>query len=79
MPEKKYKTIFMDNMMPVMGGEEATRKIRKDSLNKDTNIIFVSANVQPVVIDTCLKCGGNGFLPKPITRNAIILALGEIK
>jgi len=76
---KKYKTIFMDNMMPVMGGEEATRKIRNDvlSLNKDTPIIFVSANVQPLVIDRCLKCGGNGFLPKPITRNAIILALGD--
>ena len=75
--DKKYKTIFMDNMMPVMGGEEATRKIRNNasSLNKDTPIIFVSANVQS--LDRCLKCGGNGFLPKPITRNAIILALGD--
>ena len=73
--KKKYKTIFMDNMMPVMGGEEATREIRKGSLNKETPIIFISANVQPNVIDRCLKCGGNGFLPKPITRNAIILAL----
>ena len=71
----KYRVVFMDNMMPVMGGEEATVEIRKNSLNKETPIIFVSANVQPVVIDRCLKCGGNGFLSKPITKNAIVLAL----
>ena len=72
----KYRAIFMDNMMPVMGGEEATKKIRENSLNTETPIIFVSANVQPVVIDRCLKCGGNYFLAKPVSKNSIIQALG---
>ena len=72
-----YRTIFMDNMMPVMGGEEATRKIRENSLNTQTPIIFVSANVQPAVIDKCLKCGGNSFLSKPVSKDSIIQALNN--
>ena len=71
----KYKAIFMDNMMPIMGGEEATRKIRKTSLNENTPIIFVSANSQPIVIERCMESGGNSFLEKPVTRASIIRAL----
>jgi len=61
--------------MPIMGGEEATRKIRKTSLNENTPIIFVSANSQPIVIERCMKSGGNAFLEKPVTRESIIRAL----
>ena len=71
----KYKAIFMDNMMPIMGGEEATQKIRKKSLNIHTPIIFVSANVQPIVIERCLQSGGNIFLGKPVNKNTVISVL----
>lgn len=63
----KFSLIFMDMVMPVMNGVDATINIRKNKLNKETPIIFVSANVQSGAIDICEKSGGNGFLTKPVT------------
>lgn len=68
----KFSLIFMDMVMPVMDGVDATINIRKNKLNKETPIIFVSANVQSDAIDICEKSGGNGFLTKPVRITDVI-------
>lgn len=69
---KEYSFIFMDMVMPVMGGIDSTIKIRKHGMNSKTPIIFVSANVQSDSISVCNKSGGNGFVTKPINKNDVI-------
>lgn len=63
--ENVYDTIFMDNYMPEMGGVEATKLIRSSSLNKDTPLIFVTADVTSGSINEFFEAGANDFLGKP--------------
>lgn len=67
----KFSLIFMDMIMPKMGGIETTKLVRK-GLNKNTPIVFVSANVQAKAIESCLKAGGSSFLTKPISKHNIV-------
>ncbi|MGH4038005.1 MAG: PAS domain-containing hybrid sensor histidine kinase/response regulator [Sphaerochaeta sp.] len=62
--ENEYDAILMDIRMPVLGGIEATRIIRKRNLN--IPIIALSANAYKEDIEESLKCGMNAHLSKPI-------------
>ena len=68
-----FDYIFMDVMMPVMDGLEATRRIR--SLNREdaktTPIIALSANAFEDDIKECLNAGMNAHVAKPIDVNAL--------
>lgn len=68
-----FDYIFMDVMMPVMDGLEATRRIR--SLNREdaktTPIIALSANAFEDDIKECLDAGMNAHVAKPIDMNAL--------
>ena len=65
----------MDMVMPIMNGIESCRMVRKGTLNKNTPIIFVSANAQSSSINECSEAGGNGFITKPITKKEIVESL----
>lgn len=68
-----FDYIFMDVMMPVMDGLEATRRIR--SLNREdaktTPIIALSANAFEDDIKECLDAGMNAHVAKPIDVNVL--------
>ena len=68
-----FDYIFMDVMMPVMDGLEATKRIR--SLNREdaktTPIIALSANAFEDDIKECLDAGMNAHVAKPIDVNAL--------
>jgi len=70
----RYDIIFMDKFMPIMDGIQSTKHIRKDSdsVNKDSPIIFLSADVEDATISECTDAGGNGFISKPY-RLAILI------
>ncbi len=76
-----YHLIFMDVQMPVMGGLEATKRIRKmmkkkSAVNSSSRIpiIAMTAHTMPGDREECLEAGMDDYLSKPITR----LALSEI-
>ena len=65
-----YDVIFMDMMMPVMDGNEATRKIRElerraPSTYKRNLIVALSANVGPEHTLAVMEAGCDGSLGKP--------------
>jgi len=60
--------IFMDMVMPRVDGISATVSIRKNGLNKDVCIIFVTADVSDTSYDKCMNSGGTDHLTKPVSR-----------
>ncbi|MCL2139852.1 MAG: response regulator, partial [Treponema sp.] len=77
--EKNYDLIFMDHMMPVMDGVEATFRIRKmsekDPHYKELPIIALTANAVSGSREMFQENGFSDFLSKPIDTiqlNAIL-------
>ena len=64
----KYDLVFMDLMMPQMGGLEATRHIRALPALQgvDLPIIAMTANVFKDDIEECLEAGMDDHIGKPI-------------
>ncbi|HEB94677.1 MAG TPA: response regulator [Gammaproteobacteria bacterium] len=73
--------ILMDVVMPGINGYQATRQLRQESMTADTPIIIVSGEQQSTEQMWGRKAGANGFISKPIDRDAffgkIFECLGE--
>lgn len=68
-----YDIVFMDIQMPVMGGHEATKELRKLGYNKP--IIALSAHAMTKERDKSFEVGCNGHLVKPIDRKKLLEAV----
>ncbi|AKG22084.1 response regulator [Calothrix sp. 336/3] len=74
-----YDLVFMDVQMPEMDGLEATRYIRQEiSLNKQPQIIAMTANARPEDRQECLNAGMDDFISKPIRLDAIEVVIKKI-
>ncbi|MHB1455203.1 MAG: hybrid sensor histidine kinase/response regulator [Saccharofermentanales bacterium] len=62
----RYDLVLMDIQMPVMGGYEATRLIRKIPDMKDLPILAMTAHAMQGVKDDCIAVGMNDYISKPI-------------
>jgi CheY-like chemotaxis protein len=63
-----YDIVFMDLQMPVMGGVEATRRIRGNfQLKHQPAIIAMTGHALTGVKEECRDCGMNAFLTKPVS------------
>lgn len=71
--EKQYDLVFMDHMMPVMDGIEATREIRKlsDEFYQKLPIIALSANATAEAKEMFMREKMNDFVAKPIKLKEI--------
>ncbi|OGR60173.1 MAG: hypothetical protein A3J80_09850 [Desulfobacula sp. RIFOXYB2_FULL_45_6] len=75
--EKNHETIdviLMDIQMPVMGGEEATKKIREleEQLSIHTPIIALTANAMMGDKERFIEAGMDDYISKPIKKNDLI-------
>lgn len=77
--EGYYDLIFMDIQMPVMGGYEATREIRK--LNRpdaaSIPIIAISANAYAQDIHASREAGMNEHMTKPLEMDRLMECMGR--
>ncbi|EKD34360.1 MAG: PAS/PAC sensor hybrid histidine kinase [uncultured bacterium] len=71
-----YSLILMDVQMPVMGGIEATRIIRRT--HPDIPILAVTAHAMKEDQQQCLAAGMNGYLSKPYRIEEIVEALQRV-
>ena len=69
--KNRYQLILMDVQMPKLNGMDATRAIRKDSLNTMTPILAMTANAFEEDRQTCLQAGMNDHIGKPISPEVL--------
>lgn len=72
--EECYDIIYMDVMMPVCNGYEATKKIRAIPNLKKSRIpiIAMTANAFEDDIKRAIECGMDGYIIKPISPEEIV-------
>jgi len=72
---KSYQLVFMDIVMPEMGGLEATQLIRQLDLDEQPRIIAITANAFKEDKEAVFAAGIDSFISKPIRladiRNAL--------
>ena len=75
-----YDAILMDVQMPVMGGLEATRRIRAmaDPARAGLPIIAITANAMQGDDADCYAAGMTGYVTKPIDRAALLETLDRL-
>ncbi len=71
--KKRYHLVFMDHMMPVMDGIEATKRLRRveDAYYKQLPVVALSANAIKEVRESFFQAGMNDFVAKPIDMKDI--------
>jgi len=75
-----YDAVLMDVQMPVMGGLEATRRIRAlaDQSRARIPIIAITANAMRGDDDDCFAAGMSGYVTKPIDRGTLLGTLERL-
>ncbi len=70
--------ILLDVIMPGMDGGDVSRQIKRDRTLKNTPIIFLTATVSKREAgDGGLNSGGELFLAKPVSVEALIACINE--
>ena len=62
-----YDVVFMDLHMPVMGGLDATRAVRKEFQIRQPIIVALTGDMVSGVKENCRECGMDDFLSKPVS------------
>jgi CheY-like chemotaxis protein len=76
----KYDLVFMDCMMPVMDGYEATTAIRDPNstvLNHNIPVIAMTANAMKEDRDRCIDAGMDDYIPKPVKKEVLAAQSGS--
>jgi predicted ATPase/signal transduction histidine kinase/DNA-binding response OmpR family regulator/tRNA A-37 threonylcarbamoyl transferase component Bud32 len=75
--ETDYELVLMDVQMPVMGGYEATRKIRAETRYATLPIIAMTAHAIQGAREECLEAGMNDYVSKPIDPKQLFSVLAR--
>ena len=68
----KPDMIFMDLMMPVMDGYQATQALRLTEWGKDLPIVAVTAYATEEDRKKALSAGCSDFIPKPVLDYSVV-------
>jgi CheY-like chemotaxis protein len=77
--ERHFDLVLMDCQMPVMGGYEATRRIRECPEHAQMAIVAITASAIDGDRERCLALGMNDYLSKPLQPASLIAILDEIR
>jgi two-component system, chemotaxis family, chemotaxis protein CheY len=69
--------VTMDLVMPVMGGNEALRRIRAS--DPDARVVIVTALDQKQTLMESIRDGAIDFIVKPFERDRIVNLLGKVR
>jgi len=72
---RSYRLILMDMQMPNLNGLDAAREIRRESLNRQTPILAMTANAFEEDRKTCIEAGMDEHIGKPVDPERLFEAL----
>lgn len=64
--------VLMDMRMPVMGGLEATQRLKASPLTRNIPVIALTAQAMSGDKDQCYEAGCDGYLTKPVDLDEMI-------
>ena len=70
--------VLMDNVMPVLDGLEATRRLRRTPRVAAVPIIAISASAQSSDRAASLDAGADAFLTKPVNADELLERIGAL-
>jgi len=73
-----YDVALVDWNMPVMGGLEMVKAVRRDPALSNVKILMVTAEVDNRFIETALNAGADEYLMKPFDENGLMEKLEMI-
>jgi two-component system, chemotaxis family, chemotaxis protein CheY len=80
-----YDVIFLDIMMPKMDGQEMLERVRKEEMSRDilgsdgVKVIMTTALKDSKNVLGAFRLGCEGYLVKPIERDALFKKMRELK
>jgi CheY-like chemotaxis protein len=74
----KPDLVLMDVMMPVIDGNETTRRIRHMPAWSSLPVIAVTASASREDEARCIEAGADAFLPKPVDHDALLATIGAL-
>lgn len=75
--ELKPDVVLLDLVMPGLSGQETLREIL--SMNPAGQVIMVSSLGTEDAVQECLTIGAKGFLPKPFTKDDLLMYLNALE
>lgn len=70
--DNQYDMVFLDVVMPEQDGYKFLRTLRLNPKTTSQYVVFCSSKKTPLEINYGLKrAGGNDYLAKPVTRDAV--------
>ena len=73
---EKPDLILVDHEMPLMGGVELIRRLRREAASSKIPIIAVSAAAGRTDREESLAVGADAFLPKPVNLQELLATIG---
>ena len=75
-----FDLVLLDLAMPGMDGLEATRRLRAlpEGEGREVAVVALTAGVFDSDNAACLEAGMTGYLPKPVTREALLAELARV-
>lgn len=68
--------VLLDLLMPGLNGVELCRALKADPATADVRIIAMTGAGDSTVVDEVLRLGAEQCLSKPISRSALLVAIG---
>ena len=76
---RPYDVVLMDIRMPRVDGIDAGRAVRADDALPQPRIVAMTADVTAAKREACFAAGFDGFLSKPLDREALVRVLSDIE
>ena len=67
--------VFLDLMLPEMGGDAVCRFIKSDPKLADIAVIIVTARTEEKVMQSCFMCGCDAYVTKPFKPEELLRKL----
>lgn len=76
--KNRVDLVLLDLSMPKMNGFEVCRTIRKEGLNKNVPVIFLTANADKKSVVLAVQAGANDYFVKNPDTDALMIKVAKL-